>query len=377
MKSVPTKKNHGIGAALFAAAMALPLSKPVFAEAAPEHGIVAFKFLNYQDSQPGIDRMGINAYSVTSTMPFAGEWSIGTTYTYDSVSGASPSYHTAPQGFSYHIHDIRRAEELQLTRYFSRGTLTAGISYSKESDYISRSVSLQGSLSTEDKNTTVAFGGSYTNDDITALDFNERKRVVAGLFGVTKVLTKQDILQLNFGFSRGDGFFIDPYKMWDNRPRKRNSTTVLTRWNHHFDGIDGTTRIGYRYYTDSFDIKAHTLSAEYVQLLGNDWTATPSVRLHSQTAASFYVPVGAGELAGQEYATIPTGVYYTEDQRMSAFGALTIGIKVSKRIANVWMVDVKYEHAEQRPNWSITGGGDPGIAPFSFRSIQLGLSREL
>ncbi len=93
MKSVPTKKTHVIGAALFAAAMALPFSNAAFAEAAPERGIVAFKYLNYEDSQPGVDRIGVNAYTVSAMAPIAGKWSINTSYTYDSVSGASPEYH--------------------------------------------------------------------------------------------------------------------------------------------------------------------------------------------------------------------------------------------------------------------------------------------
>ena len=62
--------------------------------------------------------------------------------------------------------DLRRAIDVELTRYFSRGTLSIGTSYSKESDYLSRGYSVQGSLSTEDKNTTFTLGGSMNNDDV-------------------------------------------------------------------------------------------------------------------------------------------------------------------------------------------------------------------
>ena len=94
MKSLQTKKTHVLGAALFAAAMALPLSDAAFAEAAPEKGVVAFKYLNYQESQPVyFDRMSVNAYTVSVMAPIAGKWSISTSYTYDSVTGASPEFH--------------------------------------------------------------------------------------------------------------------------------------------------------------------------------------------------------------------------------------------------------------------------------------------
>ena len=369
MKLLPTKKNHLIGAALVAAAMALPSSHSVFAEAAPERGIVSFKYLNYEDSQPDADRIGINAYSVTGMVPVAGEWAVGVTYTNDSVSGASPAYHTSN---ITHMTDLRRAVDLQLTRYFSKGNVSFGTSYSKENDYLSRSYSAQGSLSTEDKNTTVTLGCSFTNDDIFPAYFdgnNEKKQTFAGIIGVTKVLTKNDIVQLNIGFSRGNGYFSDPYKWFDARPRERNSTTLLTRWNHHYDGTDGTSKLSYRFYTDSFSIAAHTLSAEYVQLLPNEWVVTPSVRLYSQTAANFYIPDPIEPSAD--------AIYYSGDQRLSAFGAVTIGVKLTKRIAKDWLVDAKYEHYDQRANWCVTGGGDSGLAPFSARSIQLGLSREI
>jgi hypothetical protein len=382
MKSLPTKKMHVLGAALFAAAMTLPFSNAAFAEAAPEKGIVAFKYLNYHDSQPDEDRIGVNAYTVSAMAPIAGKWSISTSYTYDSVTGASPEHHSyisedMLSGASP-IREQRYAGDLSITRYLSKGSLTVGSSYSEENDYISRGYSAQGSISTEDKNTTFTVGGSYTTDsidpsndkdpDINALTGYE-KRTVAGMLGVTQVLTKRDIVQLNLGYSKGRGYMSDPYKLYDDRPLKRESKTVMTRWNHHFDGIDGTSHLSYRYYTDSFGIKAHTFGLEYLQSLPNEWTVTPSVRFYSQTAADFYLP----DLPPPGPSPDPP---YSLDQRLSSYGALTLGIKVSKRIAKDWLVDFKYENYEQRAGWSMTGGGDTGLAPFSATFFQAGLSRE-
>ena len=376
MKSITKKSTNVIGAALFAAAMALPSSHSAFAEAAPERGIVSFKYLNYEDSQPDQDRIKVNAYSVTGMAPIAGKWSISTTYTNDSVSGASPDF--KPKDFkpiisgASPIKENRQSVDLSLTRYFSNGALTLGSSYSKENDYISRSYSAQQSISTEDKNTTFTLGGSYTTDTINPNYKDDHtifydKRVVSGLIGVTRILTKQDIVQCNIGYSRGKGYYSDPYKLYDERPDKRESKTVTTRWNHHFDRQDGTSRISYRYYTDTYGIKAHTFGVEYVQPLPNEWTVTPLVRFYSQTAANFYLPNFSD--TGQD---LPT--YYSLDQRLSAFGAFTIGLKVEKKIAKDWLVDAKYESYEQRQEWSLSGGGDASIPPFKARSIQLGLS---
>ena len=376
MKSIPTKKTHVIGTALFAAAMALPFSNSVFAEAAPEKGIVAFKYLNYEDrdSKPDQERISVNAYSVSAMAPIAGKWSITTTYTNDSVSGASPSHHSEiPINFisgASKIKERRQAVDFGVTRYFQRGSLTLGSSYSSENDYISRSYSAQGSLSTEDNNTSFTIGGNYTTDTInpTAQETQFEKRSIAVLVGITKVLTKVDILQLNVGYSRGKGDFTDHYKIFDQRPDRRESETVMTRWNHHFGGSNGTSRLSYRYYTDTFGIHAHTFGIEYVQPVASEWTVIPTARYSSQNAADFYSPTD-GVLP-------PTTTYYSLDQRLSAFGALTLGIKVEKRIAKDWLLDAKFENYEQRAGWNLTGGGDKGLAAFSARFIQLGLSRQ-
>ena len=299
MASVSKTTSSFLGAALFSAAMALPSVQFAWADAPPERGTISLKYLNYQDSQTGDtavtagmsrDRIAVNALSMMVVAPIAGEWSIGASFMEDSITGASPAYHSsgfpATKAVSGASGELRHAGDLNLTRYLSKGSVTFGTSYSKESDYISRGASLQGSLSTEDKNTTFTLGGSFSDDTIKLdapnvvavkkRDGDEQKHVVAGLFGVTKVLSKSDIVQFNLGYSNGTGYFTDPYKDPDNRPRDRNNTTVLTRWNHHFNGTDGTARLSYRYYTDTFGIRAHTLGAEYVQPLQNGWTLIDS-----------------------------------------------------------------------------------------------------
>ncbi len=404
MTSGSTKTSSVLGAALIAASLTLPSVQFAYADTAPERGVVSMKYLNYQDSQladtPATasllsrDRIAVNALSIMAVMPVAGDWSVGASFMEDSVTGASPAYHSSDfpasksDSKSGASGELRHAVDLQLTRYFPQGSVTAGTSYSSESDYLSRSCSLQGSLSTEDKNTTFTLGGSFNSDTIDLNKPNvviskqqiaeEKKQVVAGLIGVTRVLTKQDIVQVNLGYSNGNGYYTDPYKDPDNRPRDRNSVTALARWNHHFEGTDGTARLSYRYYSDTFGIRAHTLDAEYVQPLHHGWTFTPLLRLYTQSEADFYFTVAEEMFNGDGSPKPPTtGRYYTEDQRLSAFGALTYGLKVSKQLNPDWLVDLKIEKYEQRDEWSHSGSGDSGLATFKARSIQVGLSRKI
>jgi hypothetical protein len=407
MTSGSTTTSSVLGAAFLAAALVLPSVQSAYADAPPERGIVSFKYLDYQDRQGKLgnsiintisgasgggsslssvsegytDRIGVHAYSVMAVMPVAGKWSVGTTYTSDSISGASPTYHSS--GLTV-MNDLRRALDVQLTRYLSSGNVSVGTSYSSESDYVSRNISLQGSIETEDKNTTLTLGGSLTDDSINPVNnknVDEKKDVLSGLIGLTKVLTTQDIFQFNLGYTNGHGYYTDPYKSEDNRPQRRNSMTALARLNHHFDdnGTDGTARLSYRYYWDTFGIRAHTLDAEYVQPLHNGWTLIPLLRFYTQNEADFYLAVSAAEKADPKKQRVhaASSRYYTEDQRLSAFGAITMGLKVSKQLNQDWLVDVKYEHYEQRAEWSLSSGDDKGLAPFSARMIQVGLSRAL
>jgi hypothetical protein len=401
MTPVSMKNSAVFGAALLGAAMAAPSFRTAYADAPPERGMVSLKYLNYQDWQTGDtpltsgmtrDRIGVQALSLMAMVPIAGEWSLNVTFLEDLVTGASPAYHSS--GFPSSVSgasalDLRHAGDMQLTRYFSRGSLTGGLSYSQENDYISRGASLQGSWETEDKNTTWTLGGSYSSDTIDLSGEHvvetkrqsapESKKVYTGLIGLTRVLTKTDIIQFNLGYSTGHGYYTDPFKDPDHRPEDRHNTTFMTRWNHHFDGTDGTSRLSYRYYRDTWGISAHTLGAEYVQPLSHGWELTPELRLYSQSAADFYVPVGDAEKSNPVTATDPPAgaVYYSEDQRLSSFGSFTLGLKVSRKMGKSWLMDVKYERCEQRQEWSLFGKGDKGIAAFNSRNFQLGVSRQL
>jgi hypothetical protein len=389
MKSPSSRKAKRVfGAAVAAAAMALPSAHPAFAEAAPEKGIVAYKFLSYEDSQPGQKRMDISASSLRVMTPIAGKWAIDVTGVYDSVSGASPEFHNyikhnTTTGASKLNPDTRKGIDVSVSRYFHSGSVTAGTSYSEESDYISRSVSLQGSLSTPSKNTTFTLGGSVTTDSIDPnnhvdADLDRSKKIYAWLAGVTQVMSKNDIVQLNVGRSTGTGYYTDPYKTYDRRPSYRNYTTIMGRWNHYFEATDGSTRATYRYYVDTFGIKAHTLGLEYVQPLPHEFTVAPQVRYYSQTAADFYVPVGPDERLDPSTPTDPPAgaQVYSEDQRLSAFGAVTLGLKVSKRFAEEWLVDLRFDHYLQRGRWALSGNPDYALADFSANFVQIGISRE-
>lgn len=362
--------------ALLTVALALPgLCTVAHAETAPERGYVALKVLDYLDSQPGADRIRVKAPALTALVPMGDQWSMTGTLITDSISGASPAYYNAA---ITPMHDFRRAVDTSVTRYLPQGTWSLGASHSKESDYLSRSLYGTVTQSNESKNTTWNLGGGLTRDAIDPNNHvveNETKKTVDLLAGVTQVMGINDIVQLNLGWSQSQGYLSDPYKVLDERPRSRTRQTVQTRWNHHADSLDSTERLAYRYFQDSWGIRAHTFDLEHVQPLGDKWKATAALRYHSQNAARFYVESDGSEI-GPFGPSIPQGAaFYSLDQRLSAYGAVTLGLKLTHQWDSNTAIDFKFEKYEQRGSWALGTAGSANLLPFKARSLQWGLTR--
>jgi hypothetical protein len=166
------------------------------------------------------------------------------------------------------------------------------------------------------------------------------------LIGITQVLSAEAAVESTLTWSDGRGYYSDPYKLLDTRPDHRRILAWLTRYHRYLPQVGATLQVAYRYLDDSFGDRSHMLEASWVQALPAGFTLTPTIRYFSQGAARFYhdppFPQGA----------VPGGLY-TADERLSAFGAITLG---------------------QRGDWRI-GGGSPGLAQFSARWIAFGLTK--
>lgn len=360
------------------AALALPgvCVTAAQADTPPESSVVSVKVQGYNDWQPGLDRIKVTAPALYAMAPFAGDWSIETSIVQDSISGASPRWHSSISSSS-NMRDRRTAADVKLSRYFARATVGVRASTSTEDDYRSNAVALDARFSSADNNTTWMIGAGLTHDRINPVNEiveNEKKRVTDVMIGVTQAWTKNDLVQLNLSHVRGRGYFNDPYKLVDKRPRERDQTIALLRWNHFHEASQTTFRSSYRYYSDTFGIRAHTLQTEWVKPLSDRFTITPSARYYTQRAASFYFDPVYDPVIGEPF---PVGrpKLSSADTRLSSFGAITLGAKLDWRIDSKWSADVKYERYEQRSSWRLGGDGSPGLATFKAQIWQLGVTR--
>jgi hypothetical protein len=378
---------------ILAAALALP--GIALAEGAPQDGLIGLKYLYYKEIRDlggtGLKPLTVNSPSVYALVPFGGRFSVEASAVVDSLSGATPRWHTAVSSASK-MSDNRTAGDVHFTTYFRRAAVGVGVAYSNENDYLSRAVSLDARISSEDNNTTFSFGIGGSRDTVKVntehpgsqgglpIDANgnpiaQKKKGTDLLAGVTQVLTPVDIVQANLTYTQGKGYLADPYKWNDARPDKRNQLALLARWNHNFSDVGGTLRLSYRFYHDSYEVKANSVGAEWVQPYGA-LTFTPELRYHTQSAARFYVDPVAGQPVPLTTSTQSDGAY-SVDYRLSAFGALTAGLKLGYQIDKDWSVDAKASYYEQRGDWRLGGKGSPGLDPFRAQWYQVGVYRRL
>jgi hypothetical protein len=374
----PAAPMNGKGAVVLAA-LALPgvWVPPAHAESAPEKGVVAIKYLHYQDSQPGLKRITVNSPSVFVMAPIGKEWAVEGSMVVDTLSGATPRWQSSISSASV-MSEERAAGDVKVTRYYDRSSYSLGLSHSKEHDYQSTAVSVSGSWSTADNNTTLNIGFGASKDKI-----NPTNGGVAGvrdqkkdsndlIVGVTQALSSTDLLQVNVTYSQGKGYYNDPYKTLDERPNIRKQAALLTRWNHYLEDDRSTVRTSYRFYKDNFGINAHTFQAEWAKPVSDQFTVTPLLRYYSQSAATFYTDALYDASGFPIFPNLAPGQVNSGDQRLSAFGAVTLGLKADYKLTPDWSVDGKFEQYEQRSAWRMGGKGSIGLDPFRATSVQFG-----
>jgi hypothetical protein len=372
--SAAASKKYNSTGALLAAALALPgiLPATALAQLAPDPGLIALKYLDYRDWQPGGDRMRVRSPSFYARKPLSDSLQAEGSIVYDSISGASPLYHNTLSGASrLGVTDYRTAGDAKLTKYFDQVAVGVGAAVSSERDYLSRALSLEVRVSSDDRNRTLAFGVGGASDRINSTNGaaeGKEKHTLDLLAGITQALSPDAIVQSTMTYSPGHGYYSDPYKAIDIRPDHRRIFAWLTRYNQHLPWLDATVNISYRYLQDSFGSSSHAAEFAWHQPLPDGWSVVPSLRYYTQSAADFYFdpPFPQGLVFGRPYSA---------DTRLSAFGALTSGVSIVKRLPDGWSFDVKFDFYRQRSDWRLGGDGSPGLEPFSARWIQTGVSK--
>ena len=337
--------------------------------------------------------------SLTGASP-SGATPAGVVQTFTSPSGNS-QYTVAPaaQALDTSFLDTRTAVtanwEMPVTRL---ALLSVGASLSDEYDYTHTGINASLARDFNNRNTTLSFGVALANDTIDPVGgspvalapmlglgdtankrADQSKDVTDWLIGVTQVLNRHTIVQLNYSLSQADGYLTDPYKvlsvvdpvtgnpvagpagsglyryLYESRPDARDKQSVFALLKRDFDG--NVLETSYRYMTDDWGVDSHTLELRYRWSFGGERYLQPHLRFYQQTAAEFYRTV--------LFDGAPLPAYATADHRLGEFDGLTVGLKYGQATARggEWSARIEY--------YTQTGNASPGSAVGALANFDL------
>ncbi len=252
------------------------------------------------------------------------------TYYVDSVSNASIDVVTTASPYRE-----RRSEYGLAADYVYRDSkITLATSSSREPDYTANSFSLDVSQESFGGMTTTSLGftrGSDTVGKHNAPEFSDVAKHWQYRVGVTQILTKTWIASANFEAIADDGYLQSPYRVArvfgaavpERDPRTRSSRAMKFRLLGdlgHRDAIHAD----YRYFWDTWGIKAHTAELGYSRYFGDAILADANLRYYTQGHALFY-----SDNAQQETT------YVSRNRQLSSFDSVGLGGKLAYTLRKV------------------------------------------
>src|SRR5262249_51876992 len=161
--------------------------------------------------------------------------------------------------------------------------ITVATSNSKEPDYTATSLSLDVSQEVFGGMTTVNLGYTRGTDKVLKHGdptFSDNAKHWQYRLGVTQILTPRWLMSANFEAISDAGSLGSPYRaaqvfgtlIPENVPRTRSSRAVKLRAVGDLGSRDAM-HVEYRYFWDTWAIKAHTVEGGYSRYFGDKWLA--------------------------------------------------------------------------------------------------------
>ena len=260
-----------------------------------------------------------------------------------------------------------------------------GGAVSIENDYESFNGSVVVNKETQSKAYRFTLGLSVTADTIFRVGTNETPepltKISDGKFfgegekdttdiiaGVTHVINRRTVAQLNLSYSVSNGYLSDPYKVfsvvdevtdvafdsfYEGRPANRRRSAITAHLNHQTYPANNVIHASYRYYTDDWDVNSHTLIFGERFKFANTKYIEPKIRLYKQTKAYFYQNEFFSDVANTPDIPSTFPKFISADYRLDALSSVTPEIQFGSEIgtndhlrARIGYMYQSFEHSE-------------------------------
>lgn len=274
---------------------------------------------------------------------FADTVSLSASYYIDMVSNASVDVVTTASPYKE-----TRKEYIVGAEYLVRDAIVSvSTSDSKEPDYVAKATSFDVSQEVFGGMTTLSLGYTRGHDVVGRHNegFFDAATHWRYRFGATQVLSPTWLASINFEAVSDDGFLGSAYRQArvfgatvpERNPRTRSSRSVQLRTIAEV-APGNALRFDYRYFWDTWAIKAHTTELRYSRNFGDPWLVDWYGRYYTQSKALFYA----------DNATADT-TYVSRNRQLSTFKTLAIGAKMAYTVKQVpgqyeIKLNAAYEH---------------------------------
>lgn len=341
---------------------------------------------SYQLYQEADDRIRIESYYVRGAVDLTPTTTARVQWLSDAISGSSPTGAlpgAAGGGNSFlsNLEDLRTGILGALSQQIGNHRVELEISRSEESDYLSKGYALSDTWDLNQKNTTLAYGLNILDDVVSVPILGERTKRSYDIFtGVSQLLDKDTVVSANFTLGYGQGYLNDPYKAIqrtetsddgdqftvdpefvllypENRPDQRLRQVLQLEARRFFAPAAGALDAILRFSNDDYGVFSQTLQLEWRQEIGENCQVVPFCRYYRQNAADFFTNRLDGVVpTSVSPASTPdgSGTNYSSDYRLSAFDAVSLGLRLRYQIGPVITASAAYEYYAMTGSCSAT-----------------------
>ncbi len=272
----------------------------------------------------------VNGPAVLVRKGFRQNFSLSASYYQDAISGASPDVIATASKYS----DTRDEFSVSADYLHNDAVINMSFTNSEESDYTANTYHLGLSQEVFGGMTTVTLGVSRGDDEVGNVDnpaFSEDVDRMSYQLGLSQILSDSLIVNANLETVADEGFLNNPYRKVrilgvfagdEVYPRTRTSHALSFSGKYYWASrLVGS--VGYRYFTDTWDIDAHSFNIGLSYALDTLSILDVYYRYYDQGQASFY----SDNFDAQQN-------YMARDKELSQFSNHTIGVQASYQLFN-------------------------------------------